>query len=147
MSISFNGEKKHLNGHIRLLTHLIRSRAAESGFFIEQLDINLISDEELLAINKSALQHDYYTDIITFDYTEGKNLEGEIYISYDRVKENAKTFDSKFHVELFRVVYHGLLHLIGFKDKTKKEAEEMRKQENMMIERHLKLVPRGTQIK
>lgn len=85
---------------------------------IGQLDYVFCSDAYLLNINKQFLNHDTYTDIITFDYTEDAVLGGEIYISIDRVKENALKFDVTLTEELCRVMVHGLLHLAGYKDKT-----------------------------
>ena len=81
------------------------------------------------------LGHDTYTDIITFDYEEKKNLsiEGEIYISVDRVKENAATYQKSFEQELFRVIIHGVLHLLGYHDKTVQEQKEMRKKEEACL--------------
>jgi probable rRNA maturation factor len=95
-------------------------------------DINYIfcSDDELLEINVQHLNHNTYTDIITFDYTEGKKINSDIFISVDRVEENAKKFKVPFEEELHRVMIHGILHLCGYKDKTKTDAELMRKKEN-----------------
>jgi rRNA maturation RNase YbeY len=90
----------------------------------------LVSDEELLEINRTHLNHDYYTDIITFDYSSERKLEGEIYISVDRVRENGKDFKN----ELIRVMSHGILHMLGLKDKTEEEVKEMRMRENEWIE-------------
>ncbi len=91
------------------------------------------SDEELLEINIRHLDHNTYTDIITFDYTEGKKISSDIFISIDRVTENAKKFDVSFKEELYRVMIHGILHLCGYKDKTKQDAELMRKKENSSL--------------
>ena len=88
-----------------------------------------VSDEELLKMNKQFLKHNTYTDIITFDYSEGKSINGDIFISIDRVKENASKFKADFNDELHRVLIHGVLHLCGYKDKTKKDALLMRKME------------------
>ncbi len=95
--------------------------------------IILCSDEYLLDINKKFLSHDYYTDIITFDYTEGKRISGELYISIDRVKENAKQLGVSFPNELHRVMIHGVLHLCGYKDKTRKDREMMRTKEDQKL--------------
>jgi rRNA maturation RNase YbeY len=94
-------------------------------------DINYIfcDDNYLLKLNLQYLQHDTLTDIITFDYVEGDLLNGDIYISVERVRENAEIFGVTFDEELLRVLAHGLLHLCGFKDKSKKDAAEMRRQE------------------
>jgi len=88
------------------------------------------SDKFLLSLNKKYLKHNTLTDIITFDYSQKKKLIGEIYISIPQVKENAKKFESGFENELHRVMIHGVLHLCGYKDKTKNEKEKIRKKEN-----------------
>jgi probable rRNA maturation factor len=92
-----------------------------------------VTDEELFKMNKKYLNHGTYTDIITFDYTEGKEISGDIFISVDRVKENAKKFKVKFDDELHRVMIHGVLHLCGYKDKTPKDSKEMRKKEDFSL--------------
>lgn len=91
------------------------------------------NDETLLEINKSFLNHNTLTDIITFDYCEEKKINGEIYISIDRVKENAAKFNVDFNDEILRVIIHGVLHLCGYKDKNKNDIELMRKKENSAI--------------
>jgi probable rRNA maturation factor len=92
------------------------------------------SDEYLLDINQTYLQHDTLTDIITFDYTDGDSISTEIYISIDRVKENAKEFGVDFEKELKRVMAHGVLHCCGYKDLTEEEKDLMRAKENLKIE-------------
>ena len=88
------------------------------------------SDDYLLDINRQYLQHDYYTDIITFDLSQGGgSVAGEIYISVDRVKDNARQFNTTMTEELHRVIFHGALHLCGYKDKTAKEEKLMRDKE------------------
>lgn len=98
-------------------------------------DISYIfcSDKYLLKINKSYLNHDFYTDIITFDYSENKSVSGDIFISIDRVKENAKHFGVSFQNELLRVIAHGVLHLCGHKDKTKAQEKQMRAKEDYYL--------------
>jgi len=91
------------------------------------------SDDELLKINQQFLEHDTYTDIITFDYREGKVVNGEIHISVDRVAENAGKFKTTFELELHRVMIHGVLHICGYKDKSKLHKEEMRKKEDSSL--------------
>jgi probable rRNA maturation factor len=99
-----------------------------------QLDYIFCGDEYLLQINKAYLNHNFYTDIITFDLSENKNkVTGEIYISIDRVKENALTYRTSFREELHRVILHGALHLCGYGDKTKSESEEMRRMEDKYL--------------
>jgi len=98
-----------------------------------EVSIILCSDEYLLDMNKKFLEHDYYTDIITFDYTEGKHVSGELYISIDRVKDNATEMKIGFKEELYRVIVHGVLHLCGYGDKTEKERKKMRRRENQKL--------------
>lgn len=88
------------------------------------------SDKRLLEINRTYLKHDYLTDIITFDLSEGLATTAEIYISIDRVKENARNNKVSFKNELHRVIFHGALHLCGYKDKKKEEIAEMRQKED-----------------
>lgn len=105
------------------------------GFELIELSYIFCSDEYLLNINKEYLNHDYYTDIITFDNSEAeKSIEGDIFISIDRVKENASGLKIDFEVELKRVLAHGVLHLCGFGDKTEDEIKLMRKKEEEAIE-------------
>ncbi|TKG93523.1 rRNA maturation RNase YbeY [Puteibacter caeruleilacunae] len=95
-------------------------------------EVNYIfcSDKYILEVNKEYLNHDYFTDIISFDYSEGDLISGDIFISIDTVKDNAETFKVSFENELYRVIIHGILHYIGFKDKTDEEQEMMTKMEN-----------------
>ncbi len=131
--ISFNGDKKHIRGMSMGIRNTITRIIKDHRYQLNQIDYIFVNDEDLLQINKDVLKHDYYTDIISFDYTEDKKIEGEIYISIDRVKDNAKKYDQEFHVELLRVIFHGVLHYVGYKDKTKNEADKMREQENKYI--------------
>ena len=105
---------------------------------IEQIDFIFCSDDYLLHINQQFLAHDTFTDIITFDYSlpskaVSRVISGEIYISIERVKENANTFKTSYVNELHRVMIHGVLHLCGFKDKKAQEQKEMRKQEDVAL--------------
>ncbi len=102
------------------------------GRTIEDLNIIFTSDENLLKINKDFLQHDYYTDVITFQ-NDTENLSGEIYLSIDRIKENSAELDVAFIDELHRVMAHGLLHLIGYRDKSAEEQETMRSREDFCL--------------
>lgn len=99
-------------------------------------DVTVIfcSDEYLLEMNREHLDHDYYTDIITFDYTEDKIVSGDLFISVDRVRENALDLDLEFLDELHRVCVHGLLHLCGYKDKTEQDETLMRSKEDEMLD-------------
>ncbi|MDF4201438.1 rRNA maturation RNase YbeY [Maribacter sp. SA7] len=103
------------------------------GFSIQELNYIFCSDDYLLKINQDYLQHDYLTDIITFDYVSGKNISGDLYISIDRIKENAQEFNVTFDNELKRVMIHGVLHLMGYSDKSDAAIAEMRAKEEEKI--------------
>lgn len=94
------------------------------------------SDEYLLSINKSYLQHDYYTDIITFNYVKSNTISADIFVSLPRISENATSYAKNFDDELRRVLAHGLLHLCGYNDKTEEEQKEMRKKEDFYLNRY-----------
>ena len=96
---------------------------------VGELNYIFCSDDYLLKMNQEYLNHDYFTDIITFDYCEKDVISGDLFISIDRINENAKTFGKTQINELNRVIAHGLLHLLGFKDKTPKDIVEMRSME------------------
>jgi rRNA maturation RNase YbeY len=117
----------------------IKNEKKECG----QIAYMFCSDDYLLDLNQRFLNHNTYTDIITFDYSEEKILNGEIYISIDRVKENAKNFDVDFETELLRVIIHGVLHLAGYKDKTKEQKEKMRKKEDQYLLKRRNLMVQG----
>ncbi|MBQ0152881.1 MAG: rRNA maturation RNase YbeY [Chryseobacterium sp.] len=103
-------------------------------------EINYIfcDDEYLLKINQDHLQHDYYTDIITFDSVKGKTINGEIFVSLQRVSDNASTLSKTFEEEQKRVLAHGILHLCGYKDKSEEDKKEMRSKEDFYIAKHNK---------
>jgi rRNA maturation RNase YbeY len=103
------------------------------GFEFGELALVFCTDDELLDINIKHLSHDYYTDIITFDYSSEKIVSGDLFISVDRVRENALVFSEVFQSELYRVIVHGVLHLIGFSDKSEKESELMRCKEDYYL--------------
>lgn len=114
------------------LDALVRQYRKEDGTV--SLTYIFCSDEYLLQMNQQFLEHDTYTDIITFDLTEpGQKLGGEIYISTDRVKENAGKFDVAYDNELHRVIFHGALHLCGFKDKSAADKKKMRQMEDKCL--------------
>ncbi|MDR2844179.1 MAG: rRNA maturation RNase YbeY [Candidatus Symbiothrix sp.] len=94
------------------------------------------SDEEILRINQQYLNHDYYTDIITFDYSDGKVISGDLFISLETVKSNSEQLKTDYFEELHRVIIHGILHLCGFKDKSPKDAKQMRKLENEALKQY-----------
>ena len=98
-------------------------------------EINYIfcDDDYLLKVNQDYLDHDYYTDIITFDYVKGKTISGDIFVSLPRISDNAKTLVRDFNSEFHRVLAHGILHLMGYKDKTEEEITEMRQKEDFYL--------------
>ena len=118
----------------------IKSTILEEGYALEELNFIFCSDEYLYQINVDYLDHDDYTDIITFDNSEEeKAIEGDIFISIDRVKENAEKHQQSEERELSRVISHGLYHLTGYKDKSDSEAKQMRAKEEFAIELFEKL--------
>lgn len=107
-----------------------------AGSEIKKLgDINVIfcSDNYILDVNMKYLQHDYFTDIITFDYCQGDVLSGDLFISVDSVRENAVEYGAEFDEEIHRVIVHGLLHLIGYDDHTPEDQKTMREKENYYL--------------
>lgn len=119
--------------HISKNKKWIKSIIQKEDFNLNYINFIFCSDTYLHSINIKYLQHDTLTDIITFDYSEGKVLEGEIYISINRVRDNAQEFDTKFEDELRRVMAHGILHMIGYGDKTEEEKTTMRQKEDSCI--------------
>lgn len=111
----------------------IKKSVIKEGYKLGELSFNFCSDEELLKINIEHLNHDFYTDIITFELNEDGVVIGDIYISIDRVKDNAKQQGTIFTNELMRVLIHGVMHLCGYKDKTKKDAALMREKEDYYL--------------
>ncbi|NEV92989.1 rRNA maturation RNase YbeY [Psychroflexus sp. YR1-1] len=116
--------------HENWLTSVVKSEGKEAG----ELGYIFCSDIDLLEINETYLNHDTFTDIITFDYSEEEFISAEIYISIDRVKENAGTFNVEFEEELRRVMVHGVLHCCGYSDSSEELKAEMRALENKKLE-------------
>lgn len=114
---------------IEWLTQIITNEKKITG----NISYIFCSDEHLLTINKEYLNHDYYTDIITFDYTDKGIVSGDIFISIDRIKDHANDYKVTFENELYRVIAHGVLHLIGYNDKTDEEQELMTKMEDTCL--------------
>ena len=98
------------------------------------LNFIFCDDEYILSVNRQYLQHDYYTDVITFDYCEGDVLSGDVFISLDTVKSNSEEYQSGYENEFHRVICHSVLHLIGFKDKTDADSVMMRENEDICLE-------------
>ncbi len=112
----------------------VKSVIKKEGAILSSINYIFCSDEYLKEINTQYLGHETFTDIVTFNYNPSEGvLEGEVYISIDRIRENAVTFKSDFPMELHRVIIHGVLHLIGFNDKTKREKSLMREKEDTYL--------------
>lgn len=140
MSVAiFENKKSGLRDRLKLKKYLIYIGKKENTLF-SSLNIIFCSDDELLSINKDFLQHDYYTDIITFDLTETGEIKktAELYISIDRVRNNAISYNSSIKKELHRVIFHGVLHLCGFKDKKEKDIKLMRQKEDEYLRHYFK---------
>lgn len=134
MAISFSLETKYNLKSRTLIKKWLKQIIENKGYKLGTLSYILCDDDYLLEINKQYLQHEFYTDIITFDYVENGVINGDIFISVDRVKENATSFGVSEREELMRVFAHGVLHLSGLKDATFEEASQMRKAENESLE-------------
>lgn len=117
----------------RKLIEFIKQTSGGELYSCGDINFILCNDDYLLEINKEFLKHDFYTDIITFDYSVNKTISGDLYISLERIRENAELYDSSFIEELVRVMIHGILHLVGYKDKTKSETKIMREKENYYV--------------
>jgi len=111
----------------------LKTLAISEGKSLKDISVVFTDDDYLLEVNKQYLNHDYYTDVITFDYSVFPEVSGDIMISLDRVKDNAETLCVSFQEELNRVIYHGLLHLCGYKDKSASDEMLMRKKENYYL--------------
>ena len=121
-----------------LVERWIRAVAAQYGFAVGDLNYIFCDDEKILAVNREFLQHDYYTDIITFDYSTRTRVNGDIYISLDTVASNAEQVGAPFLHELHRIIIHGLLHLTGQADKTPETKAQMTaKEESALRQLHL----------
>ena len=137
MSITFHFQKKiKLDNRIKLKSFIQIFETTEKIKF-SKIDFIFCTDEYILDINKRYLNHHYFTDIITFDLTEQQNLiVGEVYISVDTVQNNAIQYGTSFNNELHRVIFHGILHLCGYKDKKKEDQKTMRHKENFYLSKY-----------
>lgn len=134
--INFNFETTlDLEEEKRLKEWIAEAVAAEE-FLVGEINYVFCTDEYLHKINLQYLNHDTYTDIISFDYRVGKQLHGDIFISVDRVRENATKFEVDFNSELLRVLIHGILHFCGYKDKLDNEVNAMRAKEDYYVARY-----------
>ena len=134
-SIQFLGKSKFISGKERKnIRQMIETIVSDHGYIIQNICYIFMTDDELLEINQSHLQHDDYTDIITFDLSDTEaSIDGEIYISVDRINDNAEKFNCTKQDELIRVLSHGVLHLMGYKDKSENDSQKMRDAENLSI--------------
>lgn len=130
----FNEETSYKPQKKGLLSEWINKIILNKGAKLKELNFIFCSDEYLKQVNIEYLNHHYYTDIITFDNSEEEGrVEGDIFISIDRVKENSNGYSGSFDEELHRVMAHGVLHLLGYRDKEEEEINEMRKQEELSL--------------
>ena len=125
----FETKKISLKASVVWLEKVVSNENKKLG----EIVVIICKDDYLLEKNIKFLNHDTLTDVISFDYSTDKNISGDIFISIDRVKENAKTYNVTFLKELDRVMVHGLLHLLGYNDKTKKDTKEMKNKENFYL--------------
>ena len=116
-----------------ILKKWIKKVVKQEGSTIAELNFIFCDDDYLLEKNKTFLKHDTLTDIITFDYSEKNTLTGDVYISIERVKENSQNYGVPYENELHRVIIHGVLHLLGYKDKNEKQQKEMREKEDFYL--------------
>jgi rRNA maturation RNase YbeY len=131
--ITFNSETSFTLKNQKKLVKWIGDVISSEGFQVGEINYIFCDDSYLNKINQEFLNHDAFTDIISFDYTLGKEVGGDIFISIERVLENAEKFNEVFENELHRVMIHGILHFIGYKDKTKKDKTLMRTKEDEKI--------------
>ena len=131
--ITFNAETSFTLKNQKKLVKWISDVISSEGFQVGEINYIFCNDSYLNKINQEFLNHDTFTDIISFDYKLGKEIGGDIFISIERVLENAEKFNEVFENELHRVMIHGILHFMGYKDKTKKEKTLMRTKEDENI--------------
>jgi len=134
MAIRFNNHEKSFKlKEKRKIASWIRKIVASYGLTVGEISIIFTNDCYILEINNKFLKHNFYTDIITFDYSSENKIEGDIFISIDTVLFNSQEYKTTFNDEILRVIIHGVLHLIGFKDKTEREKKEMRSKEDLAL--------------
>ncbi len=121
----------------RLLTEWLSDVVRNEGGVLGEITIVFMSDNELIEYNNQYLNHNYYTDIITFDYTGSGVVSGDLLISIDRVRDNASSLSQSFINELHRVCVHGVLHLLGYKDKTPEDQKDMRAKEDFYLNKYV----------
>jgi rRNA maturation RNase YbeY len=117
----------------RKIVSWIERVVSNHGYIVENISIIFCTEEEIIRINNQYLNHNYFTDIITFPYSKDKNISADLFISIPTVRDNAKVFNQLFSVELNRVIIHGVLHLIGYDDKTVKMKKKIREVEDQCL--------------
>ena len=133
MTVCITGNDKLLIPNRRLIKSWINRTIKAEGKKAGELSIIFTTDEFLLDLNKKYLKHNYYTDVITFDYSEENIISGDIFVSLERVAENASIYGEDLRKELLRVIIHGVLHLCGYGDKTPDEKDNMRNKEDLYL--------------
>jgi rRNA maturation RNase YbeY len=131
--ISFHSELDFELEEKEILQSWIEKAILNEAKKLGELNYIFLTDDALLKINQEHLQHDYYTDIISFDYTLGSIISGDMFISIDRIRDNASQFSNTFKDELHRVMIHGVLHYCGYKDKLEDDIKEMRTKEDYYL--------------
>jgi len=134
MTVNFEAENIDLPKiKKRETTDWIKSIAKSYGKETGEISYLFCTDEKILEVNRQYLQHDFYTDIITFDYSEGDRISGDIFISLDTVLSNSIQYNTGFEEELYRVIIHGILHLCGLNDKSETEYQQMKEAEEKAL--------------
>jgi rRNA maturation RNase YbeY len=133
-SVSFHSEQTDFSlSNESQISDWLTKVCQDEGKTLSEVSIIFCSDDYLLDVNQKHLEHDYYTDVITFDYSEGPDVSGDIFISIDRVEENANSFGVQTNEELHRIMVHGTLHLLGYTDKTASAKEQMTAKEDFYL--------------
>lgn len=135
INFTFDENVQPLKMTVSKLKKWIKAVAADYDKKVGDISYLFCNDERILEVNRQYLQHDYYTDIITFDYCEGDVISGDMFISLDTVRSNAEQYGEAFEHEFHRVVIHGILHLCGQDDKTDEAQAEMTRKENLALEK------------
>jgi len=130
----FNEEVDFTLPHRNSIKLWIMQVVKSCGYQVKDINLIFCSESKILSINKQFLNHDYYTDIISFPYNSGQNISGDIFISIPTVEHNAKKFGQSFNDELNRVIVHGVLHLVGFNDKNQEERRLMSEKEDYWLD-------------
>jgi rRNA maturation RNase YbeY len=133
----FQGVRPRLDNRAELKKYIQGIFKAE-GKKLASLNYIFCTDKNLLDINRQFLKHDFYTDILSFDLSDSDSIQAEIYISIDRVRDNARKLGVSFKSELLRVIFHGVLHLCGYKDKSKRGRGEMREKEDLLLNQYIR---------